>query len=163
MLTSLEVNSLKEAITVINYYSFRWRIETFHYILKQGCKVEQLQLEQEHNLKNAISLYSLIACKLLAVMYLSREKPQASIHTIGFTDKQYSLLCTYLGKNYHIKINQQIKEQHTIEHFIHLVGTLGGYLKHNKPQPGIKVLWRGMKELVTLFNCFALLPKIRCG
>ena len=163
LLTSLEINSLEKAKTVIKYYSFRWRIETFHYILKQGCKVEQLQLEQEHNLKNAISLYSLVACKLLAVMYLSREKPQASVHTIGFTDKQYSLLCTYLEKSYHIKINQQIKEQHTIGHFTHLVGTLGGYLKHNKPYPGIKVLWRGMKELVTLLNCFALLPEIRCG
>ena len=163
LLTSLEIDSLEKAITVINYYSFRWRIETFHYILKQGCKVEKLQLEQEHNLKNAISLYSLIACKLLAVMYLSREKPQAGIHTIGFTDKQYSLLCNYLSKIYNIKINQKIKEQHTIEHFTYLIGILGGYLKHNKPNPGIKVLWRGWKELETLLNCFALLPDIRCG
>jgi len=163
LLTSLETDTLEKAITVINYYSFRWRIETFHYILKQGCKVEQLQLEQEHNLKNAISLYSLIACKLLAVMYLSREKPQASIHTIGYTDKQYSLLCTYMEKIHHIKINQQIKEHHTIEHFTQLVGILGGYLKHNKPYPGIKVLWRGMKELVTILNCFALMPEIRYG
>lgn len=163
LLTSLEVTSMEKALTVITYYTYRWRIETFHYILKQGCKVEQLQLEQEHNLKNAISLYSLMACRLLAMMYLSREKPQTSINTIGFTDKQHSLLCNYLEKSHHIKTNQQTKENPTIEHFTRLVGILGGYQKHNKPHPGIKVLWRGMKELSTILNCFTFIPEIRCG
>ena len=163
LLTSLKIDSLKKAITVINYYRFRWRIETFHYILKQGCKVEQLQLEQEHNLKNAISLYSLIACKLLTMMFLSRENQQANINKVGFTDKQYFLLYNYLEKSYHIKIKQQTKDNPTIEHFMQLVGILGGYQKHNKPYPGIKVLWRGMKELLTILNCFALQPEIRYG
>ena len=163
LLTSLEVKSLNTAFTVITYYTYRWRIETFHYILKQGCKVEQLQLEQEHNLKNAISLYSLIACKLLTMMYLSREKPQASINTVGFSIKQYSLLCTYLERRYNIRLNQQQERSPTIDHFVELVGILGGYLKHNKPYPGIKVLWRGMKELITILDCFELLPEIRCG
>jgi len=163
LVTSLEVDSIKKALMVVTYYTYRWRIETFHYILKQGCKVEQLQLEQEHNLKNAISLYSTIACKLLTIMYLSREKPLANINSIGFNSKQYSLLCNYLGRNYHFKINQQTKENPTIENFIKIVSMLGGYQKHNKQYPGIKVLWRGMKELSTILNCIALLPEIRCG
>ena len=163
LVTSLEIDSIEKALMVITYYTYRWRIETFHYILKQGCKVEQLQLEQEHNLKNAISLYSAIACKLLSIMFLSRETPLANIDSVGFNSKQYSLLCNYLETNYHFKINQQTKENHTIENFIIIVSMLGGYQKHNKPYPGIKVLWRGMKELVTILNCFALLPEIRCG
>ena len=163
LLTSLEIENLENALKVVTYYTYRWRIETFHYILKQGCKVEQLQLEQEQNLKNAISLYSAIACRLLSIMYLSREKPLADINSIGFNGKQYTLLCNYLEKNYYLKINQQTKENHTVENFILIVSMLGGYLKHNKPYPGIKVLWRGMKELTTILNCFALLPEIRCG
>lgn len=163
LLTSLEIGSMEKALIVITYYKYRWRIETFHYILKQGCKVEQLQLEQEHNLKNAISLYSLIACKLLSMMYLSRETPNASINAVGFSDKQYSLLCLYLEKSYNIKVNQQTKEHHTIEHFMQLIGVLGGYLKNNKSSPGIKILWRGLKEYMTILNCFALLPNIGCG
>ena len=108
LITSLEIETLENALTIITYYSYRWRIESFHFILKQGCKVEELQLEQEHNLKNAITLYSIIACKLLSLLYLSREKPQMSIKEIGFSKKQYVLLCTYLEKVYYIKINQQI-------------------------------------------------------
>ncbi len=163
LITSLEIETLENALTIITYYSYRWRIESFHFILKQGCKVEELQLEQEHNLKNAITLYSIIACKLLSLLYLSREKPQMSIKEIGFSKKQYVLLCTYLEKVYYIKINQQIENEPTIEHFVEKVCILGGYLKHNKPYPGIKVLWRGMKELMTILNCFDFLQEIRCG
>lgn len=163
LLTSLSMKTIDEALTIIRYYNCRWRIERFHYVLKQGCGVEGLQLEQEHNLKNAISLYSLIACKLLAMMYLSREQPQASVYSIGFTHQQYVWLYTYLETFYHIKIDKQTKKNSTIEHFIKLVGTMGGYQKHNKPHPGVKVLWRGMKELLTILNCFALLPEKRYG
>ena len=163
LVTSLEIEDLDNALKVVTYYSYRWRIETFHFILKQGCKVEQLQLEQEHNLKNAISLYSAVACKLLSIMYLSREQPTTNINSIGFNSKEYLLLCNYLETIYHFKINQVTKENHTVGNFITIVSMLGGYQKHNKPYPGIKVLWRGMKELTTLLNCFNLLTEIRCG
>ncbi len=163
LLTSLEITSMENALSIINFYSYRWRIETFHYILKQGCKVESLQLEQEHNLKNAISLYSLMACRLLTMMYLSREKPNAKIADIGFTNNQYSHLCNYLEKSYRIKIDAHVKEQPTVESFTQLVGILGGYQKHNKGFPGIKVLWRGMKELLTILNCFNIIEEIRYG
>ncbi len=66
--------------------------------------------------------------------------------------------------SYSIEVkDQQTKENHTVKNFITIVSLLGGYQKHNKPYPGIKVLWRGMKELSTILNCFALLPEIRCG
>lgn len=162
LLTSLTVFSMQQALIIITYYSFRWRIESFHYILKQGCQVESLQLEQEHNLKNAISIYSLIACRLLALMHLSREKPQAAVNTIGFTVQQYSILYNYLEKKYQFKINQQIKESPTIENITHLISALGGYQKHNK-LAGIKVLWKGMKEFLVILNSFDLFQKIRCG
>lgn len=163
LLTSLEISSLEQALKIVTYYRYRWHIETFHYVLKQGFKVEDLQLEQEHNLKNAISLYSLMACRLMAMMHLSREKPQSSLLASGFTVNQYVFMCNYLEKNYQIKIDPRTKENPTIENFTQMVGILGGYQKHNKRHPGIKVLWRGMKELMTILNCFALMPEKRYG
>jgi len=162
LITSLPVSSFDQARTIITYYTYRWRIESFHYILKQGCKVEDLQLEQEHNLKNAISIYSLIACRLLAMMHSSREQPNASICTIGFTKQQYAILYTYLEKNYQFKIDEQMKRNYTTENSTLLIGMLGGYQKHNKG-PGIKTLWRGMKEFLLILNSFDLLNEIRCG
>lgn len=163
LLTSLELSTLQGALMIITYYSYRWRIETFHYILKQGCKVEQLQLEQKHNLKNAITLYSLMACRLLAFMHLTREKPQDNINKIGFTTAQYVLLCNYLEKNYHVNISQYIKEKPTLKYLTELIGLLGGYQKHNSKHPGIKVMWRGLKELEIILNCLKLFSEKRYG
>lgn len=162
LLTSLSLGSQEQVLNIITYYSYRWRIETFHYILKQGCNIESLQLAQEQSLKNAISLYSLMACRLLAMMYLSREKPSTELCAIGFTDHHFFLLRTYLEKNYEFKFNQKTNEP-TIQNFTQLIGMLGGYLKHNSPHPGIKVLWRGMREFLTIINCFEILNENKCG
>ena len=42
--TSLAVNSLDEALYIVQLYSRRWLVERFHYVLKSGCKMEQCQL-----------------------------------------------------------------------------------------------------------------------
>ncbi|MDP1725689.1 MAG: IS4 family transposase [Bacteroidota bacterium] len=162
LLTSMNISSFQEALKIITYYSYRWRIEMFHYILKQGCKVEDLQLEQEHNLKNAITMYSIISCRMLSMMYLSRQSNEVDIKEIGFTKEQFVFLYTYLEKRYKINISQQIKENPTVKHFTELVANLGGHMKHNG-QPGIKVLWRGIKELDMLTNCLNIIEEIRCG
>lgn len=110
LLTSLEITSIEQALTIIKYYSYRWRIERLHYVLKQGMAVEDLQLAQQQNLKNAIALYSLIACKILNITYLAKESPQASVTAAGYTENQYKWLYSYLETSYRIKINSQIKE-----------------------------------------------------
>jgi Transposase DNA-binding/Transposase DDE domain len=159
LLTSLPIENVDKALTLINYYSSRWRIERFHYVLKQGCAVEDLQLEQEHNLKNAISLYSIVACQILAMLYLSRENPKAPISTVGYTSKQYHWLHTYLQKAYNFKFEKELLENATIENFILLVGILGGYQRHNKPHPGVKLIWKGLKEFTTILNCMEIIHK----
>lgn len=162
LLTSLPITSLQNAFLIIKYYSYRWRIETFHYILKQGCKVEDLQLEQEHNLKNAVSLYSIIACRLLSIMYLSRKEKEVDIMEIGFTKAQYKFLYTYLENAYKFKISQSTKDNLTIKNLIDLIAKLGGHLKHNG-NPGIKVLWKGMNEFNSLITSLEVIKQIRYG
>lgn len=40
LITNLPVTSRSEAIEKLNWYAMRWKIETFHKILKSGCKAE---------------------------------------------------------------------------------------------------------------------------
>lgn len=162
LLTSLDITSNADANTIITSYGYRWRIETFHYILKQGCNVESLQLKEEQSLKNAISLYSIMSCRILAMMFISRENPDLPIETIGFTKDQFTILHTYLEENYEFKFNAQIKKP-TVGNFTALIGMLGGHFKHNSKYPGIKILWRGMKEFNTILSCFEIISKQRCG
>ena len=41
LITDLPVRSRDEAIEKINWYAMRWKIESFHKILKSGCKAEE--------------------------------------------------------------------------------------------------------------------------
>lgn len=162
LLTSLPLEIDSELYQAIVYYSYRWRIETFHYILKQGCGVEELQLQEEQSLKNAIALYSVISCRTLAMMFLSRENPKTPLQKIGVSTEEYFFLLTYLKENYSFKFNPDINEP-TVGNFTELVGMLGGHLKHNSKHPGIKILWRGLMEFNTLLKCYKLLNSEKCG
>lgn len=157
LLTTMEVENFEQAFTIINYYSHRWRIESFHYVLKVGCGVEKLQLEQEHNLKNAITLYSLIACRILSLMYYSREEKQIEITQAGFTEQDYNALSQYLEHVHHIKTVNKKNKMPTLREFVKMIGILGGFKDWKKqPHPGAKALWCGLREFQIITYCFSL-------
>jgi hypothetical protein len=44
LITNLPVRSRKDALEKLSWYSMRWKIETFHKILKSGCRAEASKL-----------------------------------------------------------------------------------------------------------------------
>src|SRR4030081_264295 len=46
-ITDLTVRSREEAIEKLRWYGLRWKIETFHKILKSGCKAEGARRSEE--------------------------------------------------------------------------------------------------------------------
>ena len=57
LLTTLAVDSVATAMTYIRYYTLRWLIERYHYTLKSGCQLEELQLETADRIKRAFVTY----------------------------------------------------------------------------------------------------------
>ena len=55
LLTSLPLNSFEAACQAVRWYSYRWLIERYHFTLKSGCKIEDLQLQHRHRLLKAFS------------------------------------------------------------------------------------------------------------
>ena len=53
LLTTLPVNSRREAERVVERYRLRWRIEDWHRILKSGCKVEFLKHQSGDRIERA--------------------------------------------------------------------------------------------------------------
>ncbi|MCP6760168.1 MAG: hypothetical protein NHB32_15780 [Fischerella sp. CENA71] len=43
----------------------RWLIERYHYCLKSGCRIEQLQLEDGERIKRALATYAIAKRALL--------------------------------------------------------------------------------------------------
>ncbi len=66
----------------MRYYTYRWRIERYHYVLKSGCHSEDLQLETFDRLDRALAVYRIVAWRLLWLTYLAREQPEAPCTTV---------------------------------------------------------------------------------
>jgi hypothetical protein len=45
LLTTLPVTGFEDVVQILRWYSYRWLIERYHYVLKSGCRLEQLQLK----------------------------------------------------------------------------------------------------------------------
>ena len=138
--TTLAVEDLATAERVIGYYSQRWVIERFHYTLKSGCRIEQLQLEEYQRLSNAIACYSIIAWRLLQMTYVARANPEAPCTEI-LTSEQWHILYQYHHRSLSLPTTIPSTKQ-----AITWIAQLGGYLARNAdPPPGVKVLWRGLR------------------
>ena len=151
--TSLPLQSLEDALQIIYWYCLRWRIETFHYVLKQGCAVEKLQLEEPRAIQIAIATYSLMAMQVLRLRYLAQTQPQLSLQAAGFDKQQYKVAAIFLNAskagNYDVH-----KKDPTVAEFAKMVAQLGGsILQKNKPF-GVKAIWRGIRDLQILMQAF---------
>ena len=61
LFTDLTITSRKQAIEKLQWYAMRWKIETFHKIMKSGCKVEQSKLRTSERLVNLVALYCILS------------------------------------------------------------------------------------------------------
>lgn len=145
LLTTLEVKNVDQAFEKVRWYSHRWKIERFHYVLKSGCKIEELQLETFERLKNAIALYSFLAWRLTWITYQARETPDVPC-TLILADFEWKLLISQVKGSKYLP-----KKIPTLKDAVLLIAQLGGFLaRKNDGDPGVKVLWRGFRELHTM-------------
>ena len=146
--TSLAVNSVEEALLIVHYYKMRWLIEIFHFVLKQGAKVEDLQLKTPHALQNALVTYSIIALQVQNLRYATQEYGQQPIEEVDYLDvtaQDYGLLATYLNTTNQTE-HQVDKIKPTVEDFFKLIAQLGGFQFQKNRVPGVKILWRGWQK-----------------
>ena len=55
LLTTLTIASFDDVVQYLCWYSYRWLIERYHYVLKSGCRLEKLQLEKADRIERALS------------------------------------------------------------------------------------------------------------
>ena len=68
LLTNLPVKDFAAAAEKVQWYGKRWGIETWHKVLKSGCKVEDCMLEEAERLKRYLTLFSIIGVRLMHVV-----------------------------------------------------------------------------------------------
>lgn len=136
LLTSLPTDSVEAVQRVVRFYSFRWRVETFHYTLKSGAlNVEKLQFDDIHTLMNALAFYSVVAWQLLALTLLARWDPQAPATTL-LEAEEVALLGAVSGR-----------KVETVSDYALALGRLVGFARSKKqPLPGVKVMAQAIER-----------------
>ncbi len=141
LVTTRPVGSLEEAVQIVGWYALRWRVERFHYTLKSGCKIENLQLETVERLTRALAILIVVALILLFILYAARENPQAPA-TTAFTPIEEEVL------RQSIPPRRRPNAPLTLAEAVLATADLGGYVGRGRnAKPGIQVLWRGLRAL----------------
>jgi hypothetical protein len=164
LLSTRPIASIDQAHQALRHYSRRWMIERFHYTLKSGCSIEQLQLQRRSALDNAIAVMSIVAWRLLHLSYRARTEPESEAST-EFTDEQYAVLLA-------VATDQQPRRQRgtnraitsepitrlSLRDAVVTIARLGGFLaRAGDGDPGVKTLWKGLRRLDNLIDGIRLL------
>lgn len=155
LLTSLEVKNFDQATCRIRWYTYRWLIERYHYVLKSGCRIEQLQLKTAERIKKALATYTIVAWRLLWLTYQARENPHLPSDTILEKYEWESLYC-------HFHSFPLPSEPPSIKQVVTWIAQLGGFLARNHDGfPGVKTLWRGLQRLHDIASTWKLIHSPR--
>jgi len=65
LLTTVPIATTADALERLAWYAARWGIEIWHKVLKSGCRIEETQLETADRLIRCLTLYSVIAWRIL--------------------------------------------------------------------------------------------------
>ena len=147
LLTSLEVTNLAQAQHCLELYTYRWLIERYHYTLKSGCNLEKLQLRKCDRIHRALATYSIVAWRLLWLIYTSRENPNQPA-TIALEEQEWRSLYCVIHKDTIGKTTVMPEKPPTIYQCVRWIASLGGFLGRKcDGEPGVKTLWRGFERL----------------
>ncbi len=149
LLTTCKVDTLEQALEIISWYKSRWLIETFHLVLKSGFGVENSQLETEQRLERSLTLYSILAWRVLYVMTLSRTCPDLPC-TKMMTEDEWKALWTYQGTT-------QVKmptTPPTIAQATQRIVRLAGFQHRKDEDPGAKTFWRALQSLQLITDSY---------
>jgi hypothetical protein len=151
LITDLTVHSCKDAIEKLRWYSLRWKIETFHKILKSGFKAEEVRLRAAERIANLIAILCLLSWRIFWMTMMNRAMPDAAPE-LTFTSPEIYLLDQLVSDNRRVT-----SPENTLSLYLIKLARLGGYLARAKdPPPGNMVIWRGLSRLTDIQLGFLL-------
>jgi hypothetical protein len=145
LLTDLPIRSRTEAIQKLVWYASRWKVETYHKILKSGCKAEASRLRTADRLVNLISVFCILSWRLFWITMLNRaDSRMPAGHVFSKTERQ---LLDYLVPDHRV----ESAAGRSLPFYITKLARLGGYLaRSGDPPPGNRVMWRGLCRLTDI-------------
>jgi Transposase DNA-binding/Transposase Tn5 dimerisation domain len=152
LLTTCAVPSAIEAQTCVEWYACRFGIEVWHKVLKSGCRIEARQLESAARLQRCLTLFSVIAWRIVYATMLSRLLPELPCTVLLALEEWQALYCA----THHTPTPPPTPP--TLHEAVQWIARLGGFLaRPGDGEPGVTVLWRGFQHLADLTHMYTLL------
>lgn len=141
LMTTLPIGTVEDILRVIDYYLARWIVEIFFRTLKTGCRVEDVQLETNHRLKNCLAFYKIIAWRVLYLTYLNRVCPELPCDAV-FEESEWKSVWRVVAKK------PLPAKPPTLAEFLRLLTRLGGYNNRATEAPtGPQPIWVGLRRM----------------
>jgi len=151
LITDLPVISRASAIEKLHWYALRWKIETFHKILKSGCRAEHSKLRTAERLVNLLAMFCILAWRIFWLTMLNRATRHAAPN-LAFTPLEIDLLNRLASSG-----AVPTARQRSLSACVIQLARLGGYLaRKNDGPPGNTVIWRGLSRLTDIELGFML-------
>ena len=141
LLTTEPCESLEDAVRVVRYYRFRWKVEEFHMGLKTGCLIERAQFETMHSFENFVAISTVAAWRMLVLRDAARSGAPSLSEEI-LTKIQRSILRHEFPK---------LAASPTARDWMRALAKLGGFFgRKSDGEPGWRTLWWGWRRLCDL-------------
>ncbi len=151
LITDLPVATRAAAVEKLHWYAQRWKIETFHNILKSGCRAEEARLRTAERLVRLIAVFCILGWRVFWMTMMRRATPDAAAKLV-FTGLEIALLDRLVPDK-----KQSLSGAGILSSYLTKIAQLGGYLARTKdPPPGNTVMWHGLSRLTDINLGFML-------
>lgn len=151
LLTTMTISSFDDACLMIEYYTRRWIIERFHFVLKSGCRIEERRLGSVAAHLRFLALANIVAWRILFLTYSGRISPELSC-TVALHEQEWKALYCFINKTQVLPSSPP-----TLQQAIRWIAQLGGFLaRKSDGHPGLKVIWKGWQRLADILQTWLL-------
>ena len=139
LVTTLPIDTPEQVQRIVRAYCVRWQIEIFFRTIKTGCRIEQRLFETLPRLQNCISVYMIVAWRIMYLCRLGRECPDLSCEVVFE-------LCEWKAVYQVVKKEEPPQTPPTLNEMTRMIASLGGYIIRKKTNPGPQTLWIGLQR-----------------
>jgi hypothetical protein len=141
LLTNRAATTLEAAAELIDWYRARWEIELLFLVLKEGCRVEALQLSTVERLERALALFLVVSWRIARLMRLGRTVPNLDASLLLEPEEWQAA--------YVLAKKPLPKQPPRLNEVLRLIARLGGFLgRKGDGEPGVKTIWLGLQRVM---------------
>jgi hypothetical protein len=156
LLTNRQAETPEAVAELIDWYRARWEIELFFHVLKNGCKVEALQLGAFEGLQRALALYMITSWRVARLMRLGRTCPELDAELMFDRDEWQAA--------YILNKKKPPANAPRLNEVIRLIAKLGGFLaRKGDREPGVKTIWIGLQRVMDFAIAVKFLRAVEAG